>query len=456
MGPFGASLTVLCRHSIDEDDVPANLSNTQHPRTEDQLRKTYRVKGIPPEWNWQRLEAQLHANAEIQDETTISVRSLALDIGRPGERPMQTAVVSFGERPQWCRRDRTGLTIGDTRLSCDTVFDGFTPLSFVPPSQPAIDCIVLPGWGGHPIGSFMAQESPHIWLIDRLARHFPNFRVWTYGYGSPVRNQLPQEDVYEFAHDFMLRLRRMRNAFKGVEQKSPIIYLAHSLGGLLFKEIMIKMSQSSNAIDKINVQCTYGALFFGVPSAGMDVEAIAEMVGDLPARTTLNELDRRIGHRLRNRQHNLFCQSFGYRDSVIARFYELLPTPTVVPDPSTPNGFSRTGPPKYLVDYQSATVRRAWETDEENIFGLYGNHSTMVKLPEDFDHDYEKIYEVLDKFSVVAPTVIMSRFGRPSDQANPSPSPSLSSTTEGINPAYRNYEELLQKKIAQEENAEHR
>jgi hypothetical protein len=52
--------------------------------------------------------------------------------------------------------------------------------------------------------------------------------------------------------------------------------------------------------------------------------------------------------------------------------------------------------------------------------------------------------------------VIMSRFGRPSDQANPSPSPSLSSTTEGINPAYRNYEELLQKKIAQEENAEHR
>lgn len=64
------------------------------------------------------------------------------------------------------------------------------------------------------MGSFMAQESSHIWLIDRLARHFPNFRVWVYGYGSPLRNQLPGEDVYEFAHEFIGRLRRMRLVFK--------------------------------------------------------------------------------------------------------------------------------------------------------------------------------------------------------------------------------------------------
>lgn len=90
------------------------------------------------------------------------------------------------------------------------------------------------------------------------------------------------------------------------------------------------MSHSTQEIDEVNVLCTYGALFFGVPSTGMDVEAIAEMIGDLPARTTLHELDRRIGQRLKSRQHNQFCESV-YSDSVIVRFFELSPTPTVVP-----------------------------------------------------------------------------------------------------------------------------
>ena len=442
--------------SIGASDVPPIRSSTQHLGSQEQHRKVYRLKGIPLQWDSQRLETQLHTRAEIQDGTTINVRSLALDIGRPGELQMQTAVVSFSYAPQWPCQDRTSFVVGNTRLNCDTIFDGFTPLSSVHGTQPAIDCIVLPGWGGHPMGSFMAQESPHIWLIDRLARHFPNFRVWTYGYGAPLRNQLPREDVYEFAQEFISRFRRMRSVFGGVEQKSPIVVLAHSLGGLLFKEIMIKLSQSSHSIDQINVNCTYGALFFGVPSAGMDVEAIAEMVGHLPARTTLNDLDRRIGHRLRDRQHNLFCDSFGYRDSVIVRFYEMLPTPTVIPDANTQNGFSRAGPPRLLVDYQSATVGRGWETDEENIIGLYGNHTTMVKLPEDFDEDYEKIYEVLRRFSATAPTVILSRFNHSSNQAIPNLNQSPSTGPEDIRDAIRRQDQVLLQRAAERESAEHR
>jgi hypothetical protein len=138
-----------------------------------------------------------------------------------------------------------------------------------------------------------------------------------------------------------------------MQKKRPIIYIAHSLGGMLFKEVrrvelliflgyfqsyettlttveaIIRMWRGTDVVLKDTVVATYGALLFAVPSGGMDVEAIASMVGDLPARTTLHELDARIGQRLRLRQHTEFCEAFQFEDSVLARFYELHESRTV-------------------------------------------------------------------------------------------------------------------------------
>lgn len=139
-----------------------------------------------------------------------------------------------------------------------------------------------------------------------------------------------------------------------MHKKRPIIFVTHSLGGMVFKEVRlvelfsasfvinsserarthhrqatIRMQRATDATLRETVVATYGALLFAVPSAGMDVEAIASMVGDLPARTTLHELDARIGQRLRLRQHLDFCEAYQFEDSVLARFYELHESPTV-------------------------------------------------------------------------------------------------------------------------------
>lgn len=71
-------------------------------------------------------------------------------------------------------------------------------------------CIVIPGWGGHPIGSFMAEDSPYLWVLDGLGSDFPQLRVWTYGYGSNLMQQGPCEDIYEFADSFVRSLRHLR------------------------------------------------------------------------------------------------------------------------------------------------------------------------------------------------------------------------------------------------------
>jgi hypothetical protein len=72
--------------------------------------------------------------------------------------------------------------------------------------------------------------------------------------------------------------------------------------------------------------------------------------------------------------------------------------------------WSRTGALKRLVDFQSATLGRSWERDEEYMIGLRGNHSSIVKLPQYRNDSYDKIYDVLSTLLAVASRVINARF----------------------------------------------
>lgn len=93
---------------------------------------------------------------------------------------------------------------------------------------------------------------------------------------------------------------------------------------------MARMSDSSRQDDRLNFLSSYGALFFGVPNQGMNVEALASMVPELPARYTLNILGQQLGYGLREKLHTEFCRKFHYRDSKIVQFYELEKSPTVI------------------------------------------------------------------------------------------------------------------------------
>jgi predicted MarR family transcription regulator len=90
------------------------------------------------------------------------------------------------------------------------------------------------------------------------------------------------------------------------------------------------MKKSSDKDDNYNLISVYGALFFGVPSQGMDTEALAAMVGDKPQRYDLSLLNQEVGHRLRSRQHEDFCRALDFEDSKIIQFFETRKTSTVV------------------------------------------------------------------------------------------------------------------------------
>ena len=79
-----------------------------------------------------------------------------------------------------------------------------------------------------------------------------------------------------------------------------------------------------------NMNSVYGALFFGVPSQGMDTEALAAMVEGKPQQHDLALLDQEVGIRLRSRQHEDFCRALDFTDSKIIQFYETRKTSTII------------------------------------------------------------------------------------------------------------------------------
>ncbi len=90
------------------------------------------------------------------------------------------------------------------------------------------------------------------------------------------------------------------------------------------------MKDSSDTDDNNNLRSVYGALFFGVPSQGMDTDTLAAMIGDKPQRYDLSLLNQEVGFRLRNQQHEDFCKALDFKDSKIFQFFETKKTPTVV------------------------------------------------------------------------------------------------------------------------------
>lgn len=112
--------------------------------------------------------------------------------------------------------------------------------------------IAIHGLDGHPEESWTA-ENGKLWLRDFLPKVIPQARIMTYGYDAYThgRKELNDESVYNIARNMLARLASERqrtdvshdrpvNTWLLIPKKTenrPIIFIAHSLGGLVLKEV---------------------------------------------------------------------------------------------------------------------------------------------------------------------------------------------------------------------------
>lgn len=111
-------------------------------------------------------------------------------------------------------------------------------------SQPAekenaVDIIAIHGLNGHREKTWTSKTTGLNWLSDAscLPKDIPNARVSSFGYNSASYFSRGDSDVRDFASELLAAVRASRKS--QVERRRPIIVVCHSLGGLVFKQVLI-------------------------------------------------------------------------------------------------------------------------------------------------------------------------------------------------------------------------
>lgn len=93
--------------------------------------------------------------------------------------------------------------------------------------------VAVTGLAGHAFGSWKARHGSAMWLRDFLPEHVPSARIMTYGYDSRLLlNTDSTASIREFSQNFLEALSTVRVG----DTRQPIIFIGHSLGGLVIKQ----------------------------------------------------------------------------------------------------------------------------------------------------------------------------------------------------------------------------
>ncbi|KAI9891232.1 MAG: hypothetical protein M1814_002922 [Vezdaea aestivalis] len=285
--------------------------------------------------------------------------------------------------------DATQDQFGKTWAALDTHFDGLTPVA-IPKGDDDydLDIVALSGLGGHAYGSFRERNGEHMWLVDDLPRDFKKARVFLYGYESTLQKSHSIQSIEDIAITFRLALKRIRPDHKF--SKKPMIFIAHSLGGIVLKQALIQMAGGDER-DKANAAAVRGILFFGVPSQGIDIRSMVAMVEGNANENLLKSI--RPDSDMLRLQHREFCKGFPYRSCKVVSFYETEESPTAI---KGENGvWTMSGERSLLVGPSSASGGRSWEVGQDFEIPIKRNHSEMVKF-HPLDFCYENVKGILE------------------------------------------------------------
>lgn len=106
-----------------------------------------------------------------------------------------------------------------------------------------IDFVALHGLNGHYSNTWTATSPVDgrqvNWLKDLLPGVFPNARVMSFGYNSIVQFSKGTAGISEFAEQLLEALMAWRTSPE--EKKRPVIFICHSLGGIVFKQVRTRI-----------------------------------------------------------------------------------------------------------------------------------------------------------------------------------------------------------------------
>ncbi|KAH8882335.1 hypothetical protein GQ53DRAFT_847721 [Thozetella sp. PMI_491] len=349
---------------------------------------TFRLRRCPATHDEDAVAILLSGAFPDIEPDDVWVQSLAttvyMDLGTK-EGPTKTATLMFQKIPS-----KIGSDIGQNKnewrlrverqvLILDTHFLGLTPLSDAETDH-QLDCITISGLGSHPFGSWQPKgdDRSFMWIRDAMPAAVPNLRAILYGYNAAMDNSESFQSITDIALSFIESLKALTRSASG---NKPFIFLAHSLGGIILKEAVAALANSTDELERDMLKSRFrGGVLFGVPSRGMETTSLRAMVAGLANEQIVLDLT----------EESEYLRSLDDRFTGIAAMlkmslfwaYETKTSPTV--EKQQNGSWARTGPQKILVTRDSATQMRYSSGHREAcIFPINENHSDMVKFQDD-------------------------------------------------------------------------
>ena len=130
--------------------------------------------------------------------------------------------------------------------------------------------------------TWTANKETEPWPKALLATDITNARIVTYGYDADIVHWMKpagQNTVREHAQNLVNDLCSLRARTK--TPKLPIIFVAHSLGGLVCQDALLLCVNPNEEAQKTLLDCTRGVAFMGTPNAGSDFEKFATAVANI-------------------------------------------------------------------------------------------------------------------------------------------------------------------------------
>jgi pimeloyl-ACP methyl ester carboxylesterase len=145
----------------------------------------------------------------------------------------------------------------------------YEPSSAPGPDLKSADIVFVHGLNPRSSPDFARATWTHanenFWPKDQLSQALPNSRVLLFSYNSRVASDISTNGIHQHANNLLDRLSGKRGA-NNQQLCRPIIFVAHSLGGLVVKEALVT-AKSNDRYKEIR-ESTRGLVFFGVPHQG--------------------------------------------------------------------------------------------------------------------------------------------------------------------------------------------
>ncbi|KAJ6035826.1 Alpha/Beta hydrolase protein [Penicillium herquei] len=145
--------------------------------------------------------------------------------------------------------------------------------------EAGVDIVFLHGLRGNITKTW--TKDGVLWPKDLLPQDVERSRIFLFGYDSGITHRdqslVQKTEIHSDADDLCARLVAERSSTKTEDR--PIIFVAHSLGGLVAAQILIhgeRREESSNA--RAITRCLRGMIFLGTPFRGSGSAKPAETI----------------------------------------------------------------------------------------------------------------------------------------------------------------------------------